>query len=137
MPNLTKPNFNIKLEKIPHFELLLLGIFFILCLIGVLNHAMWRDELNGWLIAKYSANWGEFWGNIRYEGHPILWYLCLFGLNQITSNPVAMQLFHLGLATSAIALWLYFSPFTRLQKTLFTLGYLPIYEYLLISRNYA
>ncbi|MFM7190315.1 MAG: hypothetical protein ACKOX2_05790, partial [Microcystaceae cyanobacterium] len=32
---------------------------------------------------------------------------------------------------------LYFSPFTRLQKVLFVLGYLPIYEYLVISRNYA
>lgn len=126
-----------RLANIHHFEHLLLLVFFILGLLGILNHAMWRDELNGWLIARDSSSLIVFWNNIRYEGHPILWYACLYLLNQITANAIAMQLFHLFLATAAISLFIYFSPFTRLQKLLFTLGYLPIYEYLLISRNYA
>jgi hypothetical protein len=125
------------LEKVPHFQILLIAFFFGLGLIGILNHAMWRDELNGWLIAQYSPNLGEFWQNIRYEGHPILWYAFLYLLNQITANPVAMQLFHLGLATASISLFVCYAPFTRLQKLLFVLGYLPLYEYLVISRNYA
>jgi hypothetical protein len=98
---------------------------------------MWRDELNGWLIARDSSSLGEFWNNIRYEGHPIFWYACLYLLNQITKNAIIMQLFHLLLATIAMGLFIHFSPFTRLQKILFTFGYLPIYEYLLISRNYS
>jgi hypothetical protein len=125
------------LANIKHFESFLLLIFFILGLLGILNHAMWRDELNGWLIARDSPSLTDFWNNIRYEGHPILWYACLYLLNQITQNAIAMQLFHLLLATMGMALFIYFSPFSRLQKLLFTLGYLPIYEYLLISRNYA
>ncbi len=125
------------LNQIQHFEGLLLLVFFVLGLLGILNHAMWRDELNGWMIARDSASLAEFWSNIRYEGHPILWYLCLYLLNQITKNAIAMQLFHLVLATTGIGLFIYFSPFTRLQKLLFIFGYLPIYEYLLISRNYA
>jgi hypothetical protein len=98
---------------------------------------MWRDEVNGWLIARDSLNFQDFWQNIRYEGHPLLWYGCLWLLNQITPDPLAMQLFHLTLALTAIALFLIYAPFTRLQKTLFVLGYLPLYEYLVISRNYA
>ena len=137
MKTFQEPRSPRRLAQLPRWETGLLIGFLAIGLIGIFNHAMWRDELNGWLIAKYSQNWGEFWGNIRYEGHPILWYLCLYGLNQLTANPVAMQLFHLALATAAMALWLYFSPFTRLQKVLFVLGYLPIYEYLVISRNYA
>ena len=125
------------LANIKHFESFLLLIFFILGLLGILNHAMWRDELNGWLIARDSPSLTDFWNNIRYEGHPILWYACLYLLNQITRNAIAMQLFHLLLATMGMGLFIYFSPFSRLQKLLFTLGYLPIYEYLLISRNYA
>ena len=125
------------LANIQHFESFLLLIFFILGLLGILNHAMWRDELNGWLIARDSPSLTDFWNNIRYEGHPILWYACLYLLNQITRNAIAMQLFHLLLATMGMGLFIYFSPFSRLQKFLFTLGYLPIYEYLLISRNYA
>ncbi|BFM40909.1 hypothetical protein [Synechocystis sp. LKSZ1] len=127
----------LKLNKVRYFEAGLLLAFFLLGLGGILNHAMWRDELNGWLIARDSLSLGDFWHNVRYEGHPLLWYLCLLALNQITSHPLAMQLFHLVLATLAISLFIFYSPFTRLQKLLFCLGYLPIYEYLLISRNYA
>lgn len=119
------------------FNNLLLLIFFILGLLGILNHAMWRDELNGWLIARDSSFPIEFIQNIRYEGHPLLWYLCLYFLNQLTDNPVAMQLFHLLLATASIYVFINFSPFSKLQKLLFSFGYLPFYEYLLISRNYA
>jgi hypothetical protein len=125
------------LANVQHFKSFLLLVFLILGLLGILNHAMWRDELNGWLIARDSASLTDFWNNIRYEGHPILWYACLYLLNQITQNAIAMQLFHLLLATMGMGLFIYFSPFSRLQKLLFTLGYLPIYEYLLISRNYA
>ncbi|MEW6492161.1 MAG: hypothetical protein AB1589_06390 [Cyanobacteriota bacterium] len=98
---------------------------------------MWRDELNPWLIARDSESIVELFQNIKYEGHPGLWYICLYVLNQFTHNPVAMQMTHLMIATGAIYLFLKFSPFTRLQKLLFSFGYLPFYEYLLISRNYA
>lgn len=125
------------LNRLPQFERWLwLGIL-ALGLLAVLNHAMWRDEVNGWLIARDSPNFQAFWQNIRYEGHPLLWYACLWILNQITPNPLAMQLFHLALALTAIAFFLRYAPFSRLQKTLFVLGYLPFYEYLIISRNYA
>ena len=112
-------------------------IIAILGLFGILNHAMWRDELNGWLIARDSQFPIEFIQNIRYEGHPIFWYFCLFLLNQLTSNPLAMQLFHWLLGIVSIFLFLNYSPFNKIQKLLFCLGYLPFYEYLLISRNYA
>lgn len=127
----------LKFNRIRYFEAGLLLAFGLLGLGGILNHAMWRDELNGWLIARDSLSLGDFWHNVRYEGHPLLWYLCLLALNQMTSNPLAMQLFHLALAMLAISLFIFYAPFTRLQKLLFCLGYLPIYEYLLISRNYA
>jgi hypothetical protein len=118
------------------FSGLLFFIFFCLGFIGIFNHAMWRDELNPWLIARDSNSLVELFQNIKYEGHPGLWYICLYLLNQFTHNPIAMQMTHLILATSFIYIFLRFSPFTRWQKVLFTFGYLPFYEYLLISRNY-
>ena len=46
-------------------------LFAVLGLIGVLNHSMWRDEMNVWLIAKYSENLSDFLTNIHYDrGHP-------------------------------------------------------------------
>jgi hypothetical protein len=112
-------------------------LFAIIGLFGVLHHAMWRDELNGWLIARDSESFRQFLYNIRYEGHPIIWYSLLAILNQITHNPVIMQIFHWFLAISSITIFILFSPFSKLQKSLFIFGYLPFYEYQVISRNYA
>jgi hypothetical protein len=119
------------------FTIFLRVIFFCLGLIGILNHAMWRDELNVWLIARDSNSLIELFGNIKYEGHPGLWYLCLTLLNQFTHNPVSMQILHLLIANASVYIFVRFSPFTNLQKVLFSFGYLPFYEYLVISRNYA
>jgi hypothetical protein len=119
------------------FTILVTLIFGCFGLVGILNHAMWRDELNVWLIARDSASLFELFGNIKYEGHPALWYLFLYCLNQFTSNPLAMQILHLLIATTSVYIFIKYSPFTRLQKVLFCFGYLPFYEYLLISRNYA
>jgi hypothetical protein len=119
------------------FELFFLSIFFVFSLVGILNHAMWRDELNGWLIARDSRTIYELFSNVKYEGHPLLWYLCLDLLNQFTHNPIAMQILHLFIATGSAYFFIKFSPFTKLQKILFLFGYLPFYEYLLVSRNYA
>ena len=112
-------------------------IFFSLGAIAILNHAMWRDELNVWLITRDSLSVVELFQNIKYEGHPSLWYLCLYILNQFTNNPVAMQIFHLAIATTSIYIFTEYSPFTNNQKILFSFGYFSFYEYLLISRNYA
>lgn len=119
------------------FETYLFCFYIALGLGGILNHAMWRDELNGWLIIRDSADWQSLWQSLRYEGHPILWYLCLWVLEKGTNNPLAMQIFHWGLGAFATGLFIFKAPFSRLQKLLFSLGYLPLYEYFLISRNYA
>ncbi len=42
------------------FEIVLIIIFAVITLIGILNHAMWRDELNGWLIARDSYSFINF-----------------------------------------------------------------------------
>lgn len=124
-------------HKSYNFETALIFIFSLVTLIGILNHAMWRDELNGWLIARDSYSLIHFFENIKYEGHPLIWYICLWILNQITANPIAMQIFHWLIAVVTISIFILFSPFTRSQKALFTFGYLPLYEYSIISRNYS
>jgi len=116
---------------------LLLASFFALGLLLILNHSLWQDEWQAWLIARDSRSLAELFHNFRYDGHPGLWYLTLYGLSRFTAQPLAMQLFHLALATAAVWVFLRFSPFTRLQKILFVFGYFPFFEYAVISRNYA
>ena len=104
---------------------------------GILNHEMWRDELQAWLIARDSSSISNLFYNVRYERHPALWHLCLYFLNLFTRSPIAMQLFQLVIASATVFLVAKFSPFTKFQKALFAFGYFPFYEYGIISRNYA
>ena len=101
------------------------------------NHEMWRDEMRAWLHAKDSISLAGVFHNMRYDGHPYLWYIVLYIITRFTTQPVAMQICHLILATGAGYIFLKHSPFTRLQKLLFILSYFPLYEYGIISRNYA
>ncbi|MEA5579914.1 hypothetical protein VB620_00995 [Nodularia harveyana UHCC-0300] len=116
---------------------LIIILFSTLGLIGILNHAMWRDELNPWLIVRDSESFADLIANIHYEGHPVLWYFCLAVLRRIAENPVIMQFFHLAIAVVSVALFCLYSPFNQQQKFLFSFGFFPFYEYMIISRNYA
>ncbi len=110
---------------------------FAIGLVVILHHEMWRDELQAWSIAASSRTVSELLSNARYEGHPAIWYLCLYVLSRFSKDPVLMQLFHLVVGIGAIFLLCRYAPFTRFQKLLLSFGYFPFYEYLVVSRNYA
>lgn len=119
------------------FETLLILAFFCLGLVGILHHEMWRDELQAWLLARDSASVVELYQNLRFEGHPGLWHLCLYWISQWTHNPLAMQIFHLLIATGSACLLIKFSPFSLMQRALLSFGYFFFYEYSIVSRNYG
>src|SRR5438094_4459713 len=113
------------------------AVFFVIALIGILNHEMWRDELHCWLIARDSHSFAQLYQNRSYDGHPLLWYALLYILTWFTANPVAMQVLLLILAAGSVYLFNRFSNFTVLQKVLFSFGYYSIYEYSIIARSYS
>lgn len=119
------------------FSLALTCAFAGVALVTALNHEMWRDELQAWLIAAGSRTLPELVWNMRYDGHPPLWYLLLYVVSRATEDPAAMKFLHVGVATLSVLFFARHAPFTRLQKTLFAFGYFPLYEYAAISRNYA
>lgn len=106
-----------------------------LCLIPY--HEMWRDELQAWLIARDSASVEELFRNLKYEGHPGLWHFFLYSIAKLFSTPVAMQYFHVLIASCTVFVILRWSPFSILQKILLSFGYFFFYEYSQIARNYA
>ena len=118
------------------FNNILVCSFFILGFIGIINHELWQDEMQAWMIATDSTSIPDLFKNLKYEGHTALWYLCLRFLNLFADNPFIMQAFHLIIATINIGTFVLFSPFNKLQKVLFTFGYFPFYEYNILSRNY-
>jgi hypothetical protein len=108
-----------------------------LALFAMLHHEMWRDELHSWLVARDSATPWAVVHNHRYDGHPPLWYLVLWVLTRVTWSPIAMQVLHIAIASANVFIVARFSPFPRVMRALFALGYFITYEYAAISRCYG
>ncbi len=118
-------------------ETLLILIFVVLGIVGMFHHELWRDETQSWLLARDSASAIDLFRNTHYEGHPLLWHYCLYGLSRISRNVLIMQAFNLLLAVGTVVLIVKQSPFSLLHKGLMVLGYFTLYEYALISRSYG
>ena len=101
------------------------------------HHEMWRDEIQAWLLARDSTSIFNLFANLKYEGHPGLWHLCLMPLSRITHSPIIMQMFHLLITGVTVYLFVRYAPFNWLQKLLFCFGYFVLYEYAIVARNYA
>ncbi len=112
-------------------------LFLILGGYGAMHHEMWRDEIQAWLLARDSTSVFDLLANMKYEGHPALWHLCLMPLTHITHNPIIMQVFHLLIAATTVFLFTRYAPFHWIHKFLFSFGYFALYEYAIVARNYA
>ncbi len=111
--------------------------FSVSTILTVLQHVMWRDEFQAWLIAKNSNSLIELFDNLHYESGPALWHICLYLLKNVIDDPLIMQLFHAMIATAVAYIFIKYSPFSSWKKILFIFGYFPFYEYAVISRNYS
>ncbi len=119
------------------FAFWLTFVFLIVCGYGVFHHEMWRDEIQAWLLARDSKSIINLFKNMKYEGHPALWHLCLMPLSRISASPVMMQILHLLIAATTVFLFTRYAPFHLLHKFLFAFGYFALYEYAIVARNYA
>lgn len=135
MRKLRLPGWSVSLYYSPWAAVAIAAIF---SLMATLNHSQWRDEMNVWLVVRDSPTFAALIENIHYDrAHPGLWHLIVAALQRLFQQPMAMQLFHWLLGIGSLVLFWRYSAFSQWQKWLFTFGYLPFYEYLLIARNYA
>jgi len=119
------------------FTFSLVGAFVVLGVIGIMHHAMWRDETFPWLIARFSNSLRDLYLASRYDLQFMLWQVVLWILTRFTHNCQAMQWLHLALATGSVWVLVRFGPFTRMQKALYCFGYFTMFEYCLVARPYV
>lgn len=111
-------------------------VFLALGLPRVLLHEMWRDECGPWLFAA-SPSLGGLLSDTAYEGHPWLWFVVVWLVRRAVDHPVAMQIFHLLIATGSVFVLLRFGPWSRPVRLLLAGGYFLFFEYAVLARNYA
>ena len=101
------------------------------------HHAMWRDEIQAWLLVRDSADLAALLHNMRYEGHPVLWHLVIWPLARFGRDPGLMQIPNVAFAVAAVALVLWRAPLDRREMVLFPFGFFVFFEYAGKSRSYA
>lgn len=119
---------------------LLWSIFILFVIVAgytIAHHEPWGDEIHSWNITKGSASFLDLIRNTRFEGHPPVWYTIMWPISQFTHNYVYVQAIHLIIASLTVFLVLFFSPFSFSTKILIPFGYYFLYEYAILSRNYA
>ena len=110
-------------------EILFPLVFVLIGLYAAFHHSLWRDEMQGWVVAWRSESWIDLWKNNIPSGHPVLWSALVYLVKDITGTPLSMQLLHWLLGSSAIFCFWRWNPFPLWQKALFTFGYYPFWEY--------
>jgi hypothetical protein len=116
---------------------LLVAAFGLVSAVCATRHELWLDEANPWVIARDAHSLGGLWFNMRFEPHPPLWYVLLFLVSRVTSNPAAMQALHALIATGAVAILAWFAPFRARERWLLAFSYYLLFEYGVINRGYA
>ena len=115
----------------------IIGAYVLLVVLLAFFHEMWRDEVRAFSVATGMQSWGALLAQLRYEGHPILWYAILrIGFGVTHSNlvlPVAALLF----ATVASYLILRFAPFPIWLRVMALFGAFLGYELSVSPRNYG
>lgn len=115
-------------------------VFFFLYLIfnGILlyRHEMWRDEVNVWLMGR-DLSVAELFREIKYQGHPCLWYLLIMPFAKLGISCRVMGGISYSIMAAGAGLYLWKAPIHTWIKaiTLFT----PVftYYYAEIARGYC
>lgn len=117
---------------------LALGVLYGVVLVWLSGrHEIMRDEMRALGLVLESRSCWDLLQRLSSEGHPVLWYSVLSLVHAILPHAVSLKIAGLTVALGAAAVWLFRSPFTRLQKALFLFGLFPIYEYSVKPRNYG
>lgn len=103
----------------------------------ILRHEPFVDEWQALQIAAQFPDLPRLLENLRYEGHPPLWYLLLRGLATIGGPHAALPAASLILATVAQCLILLRAPFPLWLRLAIALSEPILFEYGTISRSYV
>lgn len=111
-------------------------LFLLACqLVLALGHEPWRDEWQALQIAVQSPTIGDLMVNLRYEGHPPLWYLLLRGLAALVGAHAALPVAVALIGVTGQAVILAKAPFPRAERLLLGTSEFLLFEYFSISRS--
>ena len=64
--------------------------FLVVALITIAHHEYWRDEVRAFSLATETPSLSALFRELRYEGHPALWFLLLRGAHAVVPSPLVL-----------------------------------------------
>lgn len=113
------------------------AVVFLLTVPRLWAHELWRDEAWLWMVVGDSSSLADMAARLARNGQGHFFPLLCYLAKQVSASPRALQLVNLVLASGGAFVFARWAPFGRCDRALFLLGYLPFYEYAVISRHYA
>lgn len=101
----------------------------------IITHRPWLDEWQALQIALQSPTLSDLFANLRYEGHPALWYLLLRSASNIVPTFWVLPVVALAIAIPTQLVVLHRSPFPQWQRLAIAVGALLLFDYMTISRS--
>ena len=112
------------------------GLHQLLALYLLVQHELWRDELQAWSIAKASTSPLDVIRNTQFEGRPPLWQLLLWPLTRLFDNPNTMKFVVFAIGSAAMWIWVRNTALPFLIRALVSFGFLFTGGYFGHSREY-
>lgn len=100
-------------------------------------HEPWVDEAQAWQLARNLSLASLFKTYIRYEGSPGLWHLLLWMMARIHIGYTGLHWICGAIATAAVWLLIFWSPFPRYLKLSLPFTYFLLFQYVIVARNYV
>lgn len=101
-----------------------------------MHHEPWRDEVVPLSIARRAGSLAELAEPLKFEGHPILWYLLLGCAYHVVGQAWVLKAASVGTTIGAVFL-LNRSPLPWWLCGVFTFSFFPLYQYGVVSRGYS
>ncbi len=115
---------------------LILLIYVVLIFAVIRVHEPWADEAQAWLLARDSTPFELMFQNLRYEGHPGLWYLLLILPSKLLPYR-AISMIAALIAIAGVYVLLRYAPFPKPIRWLLPFSYFVFYQYGVIARSYV
>lgn len=111
-------------------------LYVVLVFIGIAHHEPWADEAHSWLMSRDSSLFDLVTKDLRYIGHPVLWYLVLFIPSRVF--PYTFLGF-ISLVCSSLGIFylIFYVDLPKLLKVILPFSYFLFYQYAVVSRGYV
>lgn len=128
--------FVLKIDKKHAFEWSIMIIFMLYMAVCPYTHEPWGDEAQSFLLVR-DLSLPDLLKQLRYEGHPAVWYLLLFPFIKLGCPIIIQNILSSVCACIAVYLLLFHAPLKKTVKLVAILASPILFNYSVVGRSYC